>query len=162
MATARAPSPFQIRAGTPADAPAIERLSIRAFDPGFREAWNARQIVQALSSAGGFLLIAEAEALEGFALSRAAADDCELMLCAVAPEARRAGIARALVAATLAEARRRGLSRIYLEVRESNLPARRFYEAMGFQPVGLRPGYYRSVTGQSVAALTLSRGTDVA
>jgi ribosomal-protein-alanine N-acetyltransferase len=160
MATAQSLTPFTIRPGTAADSPAIEQLSATAFDRGFREAWNARQVAQVLGAPGGFLLVAHGPQLVGFALCREAADECELLLCAVATGHRRAGIARALLDEALAEARARGVVRMFLEVRESNLPARRLYEQAGFTPVGLRPGYYRSVTGQSVAAITLSRTLD--
>ena len=36
----------------------------------------------------------------------------------------------------------RGAREATLEVRLSNLPARRLYEKYGFRPVGLRPRYY--------------------
>ena len=36
----------------------------------------------------------------------------------------------------------RGAREATLEVRLSNLPARRLYEKFGFRPVGLRPRYY--------------------
>lgn len=35
-----------------------------------------------------------------------------------------------------------GAKRIFLEVRETNLPALRLYERLGFKPAGRRPGYY--------------------
>jgi ribosomal-protein-alanine N-acetyltransferase len=160
MATAHASDPppaCAIVRGDVTDAPAIEALSALAFDPGFREAWSARQIAQALAAPGSFLLVARTPVIGGFALCRTAADTCELLLCAVAPGLRRSGIATALMRHALAEARARGLATMFLEVRESNLPARQLYERTGFRAVGVRPGYYRSVTGQSVAAITLSQ-----
>ncbi len=39
-------------------------------------------------------------------------------------------------------ARDAGARTMTLEVRESNLPARRLYESLGFAPVGRRKGYY--------------------
>jgi len=38
---------------------------------------------------------------------------------------------------------RRGGREVFLEVRVSNLAARRLYEAAGFRVVGVRPRYYR-------------------
>ncbi|MEA2611822.1 MAG: [ribosomal protein S18]-alanine N-acetyltransferase, partial [Chloroflexota bacterium] len=40
-----------------------------------------------------------------------------------------------------------------LEVRLSNLPARRLYEKFGFRPVGLRPRYY-SDNGEDALIMT--------
>ena len=51
---------------------------------------------------------------------------------ATAPEHRRQGVARALLAAAEAEARRIGLIRISLETEAENTPARSLYESTGF------------------------------
>lgn len=52
----------------------------------------------------------------------------------VAPEHRRRGLARALLAAVAAWAHGRGAASCYLQTAESNLPARRLYTAAGFVP----------------------------
>ena len=69
-----------------------------------------------------------------------APDESELLNLAVAPEFRRKGLARALVQQLL---NARGAS-LYLEVRESNHPARNLYKSMGFQEVNIRPEYYQN------------------
>lgn len=161
MATAR-DAAWQLRPGTAADAAAVEQLSARSFDPAFREAWSAEQLVRGLDDPGAFLLLgrgADGDLL-GFALTRTVAGEAELLLCAVAPTFRRRGLASALVAAAMAEARQRGARRLYLEVRENNVGARQLYESLGFVPVGARPGYYKSVTGSAASAITLSRLLD--
>jgi ribosomal-protein-alanine N-acetyltransferase len=48
-----------------------------------------------------------------------------------------------LLDAALAEARARGADEIFLEVRNSNAPARALYGSRGFKEVGRRPNYYR-------------------
>jgi ribosomal-protein-alanine N-acetyltransferase len=76
----------------------------------------------------------------GFLVSRALVEgETELLNLAVAPEFRRQGVARKLVEALLAESP--GV--VYLEVRESNRAARKFYDHMGFQEVSSRSGYYQ-------------------
>jgi ribosomal-protein-alanine N-acetyltransferase len=76
----------------------------------------------------------------GFLVSRTLVEgETELLNLAVAPESRRQGVARKLVESLLAESP--GV--VYLEVRESNLAARTFYNHMGFQEVSSRPGYYQ-------------------
>ena len=52
------------------------------------------------------------------------------------PAARRLGYARAAVAASLLQARERGVGRSVLFTGETNQPARRAYEALGFKAVG--------------------------
>jgi ribosomal-protein-alanine N-acetyltransferase len=70
---------------------------------------------------------------------------------------RRQGIARRLVESALVSARARGALRMFLEVRESNHAARALYERCGFSQIGIRPGYYTSVKGERLAALTMAR-----
>jgi [ribosomal protein S18]-alanine N-acetyltransferase len=58
----------------------------------------------------------------------------------VAPEYRRRGagaeLVRSLTTGTAIS--------VFLEVREGNQAARVFYKTLGFQEVGVRPGYYAS------------------
>jgi ribosomal protein S18 acetylase RimI-like enzyme len=56
----------------------------------------------------------------------------------VAPDARGAGVGRALVDAVADWARDRGCDRLVLSVTESNQTARRFYQACGFEDTGER------------------------
>lgn len=75
----------------------------------------------------------------GFRVSRALGEgECELLNLAVEPAFRRRGIGRRLMETLLAQ---RPID-IWLEVRESNDAARKFYEIMGFKDAGRRSGYY--------------------
>lgn len=61
---------------------------------------------------------------------------------AVAEEARRFGVGRALIRAVISEARRQGALRISLRVLGHNTPARRLYESEGFVVEGVQPGEF--------------------
>ena len=75
----------------------------------------------------------------GFLVSRSVADkEREILNIAIHPDFRRLHIATELLRAELS--RWPGVH--FLEVRESNAPARRLYEGLGFQAVGARPAYY--------------------
>lgn len=90
------------------------------------------------------VLVAEAgERIAGYAAYWCSADEGELGDLAVAPEMRRRGVGRSLVSAVRRESLRRGVGRIYLQVRESNGPARELYAQAGFEEIGRRPSYYR-------------------
>ena len=68
-------------------------------------------------------------------------DELTLNTLAVDAEYRRQGIARRLWAA-VTEMMAGVCSVCYLEVRESNIPARTLYESLGFAQNGYRPRYY--------------------
>ncbi len=69
-------------------------------------------------------------------------DEAHITTFAVHPRYRRRKIGERLILALLDLAADRGAREATLEVRLSNLPARRLYEKYGFRPVGLRPRYY--------------------
>ena len=69
-------------------------------------------------------------------------DEAHITTFAIHPGWRRQGIGERLLLAFLDLARDRHAREATLEVRLSNLPARRLYEKYGFRPVGLRPRYY--------------------
>ena len=70
-------------------------------------------------------------------------DEVELHWIAVHPEHRRRGLASQLIDEVLTHARHRGAYRVLLEVRRSNTGAQALYRAHGFQPIGVRRGYYQ-------------------
>ena len=69
-------------------------------------------------------------------------DEAHITTFAVHPSWRRQGIGDRLLLDLLDVALERGAREATLEVRLSNVPARRLYEKFGFRPVGLRPRYY--------------------
>jgi [ribosomal protein S18]-alanine N-acetyltransferase len=62
---------------------------------------------------------------------------------AVRRDSQRSGVGRALLEALLAEAARRSVRTVLLEVAVDNAPAQKLYAAYGFEPVGVRRGYYQ-------------------
>jgi ribosomal-protein-alanine N-acetyltransferase len=116
---------------------AIERVS-------FSDPWSEAGFVEALETPAGFGLVAERDGeLLGYVVGRVVAGEGEILNLAVAPGVRRTGVGRALLEAALDLLVRRGGREVFLEVRVSNLAARRLYEAAGFRVVGVRPRYYR-------------------
>jgi len=71
-------------------------------------------------------------------------NELHLANLAVAPKSRRQGIGRKLVVACEGFARSVGARSLYLEVRESNMAARRFYENSGFVQICVRKSYYEN------------------
>jgi [ribosomal protein S18]-alanine N-acetyltransferase len=144
----------------PAAMPAVMKVMNAAFDPCFGEAWTAAQCSAMLSLRGTALITAESQSeVEGFAMTRAAADEVELLLIAVDPSRRSRGTGARIVKAVCRWAVTQKATRLFLEVRRGN-PAIRLYEAHGFTLVGTRKDYYRGKDGQLHDALTMALTLD--
>jgi len=91
------------------------------------------------------LLVAQCEgAVAGFLAWRITApDEAEILNLAVSPSFRRQGAAQALIRAL-------SLPNLFLEVRESNFPARSLYRKAGFAEAGVRFGYYSHPTESAI------------
>ena len=132
-----------------------------AFDPLYGEAWSQRQVSEALVLPNTFYLVANKDGNDpldddeicGFAMSRGAVDEEELLLLAVHPSHQGKGIGRRLLARFLTAARNRGVERIFLEMRDGN-SALELYKSSGFVECGRRPNYYRSGTDGPFDAIT--------
>jgi ribosomal-protein-alanine N-acetyltransferase len=143
--------------GDLADLPEVMIVMETAFDPRFGEAWTFSQCAGLLPMPGVWLTLARTgDALAGFALSRIVADEAELLLLAVKPDARGGGVGRALLERFADASAARGARRLHLEVRDGN-GALNLYSNAGFTLAGRRSRYYSGADGELYDALTLSR-----
>lgn len=140
----------------------IMHVMERAFAPEYGEAWNRRQVGDALLlpntrygliSPTGAAQIDEGQYPAGFFLSRSVLDEEELLLFAISPEYRRKGLGSQLLARFIEDARSNGMKRLFLEMRSGN-SAGILYAAHGFISVGCRPGYYRTPGGLRLDAIS--------
>jgi len=69
-------------------------------------------------------------------------DEAHIATIATHPQYRRQGVARALLRRALIDVIEKGAASATLEVRDSNIAAKRLYDYFGFQIVGKRPKYY--------------------
>ena len=89
-----------------------------------------------------WLVAVREDAVLGYVGSQSVLGESDMMNLAVRAEARRQGVAEALVLALCEKLRENGNTMLTLEVRVSNAPALALYEKLGFTSVGLRPRYY--------------------
>lgn len=128
-----------VRRAELSDIPAVAALERAEFPDGADEGMLARL----WETDGGVILAAEeGNDLLGYVWARFVLDEGDIGNVAVAPDSRCRGIGAALLKALFAESERRGAAVLQLEVRESNLAARRLYEKNGFEIVGKRKNYY--------------------
>jgi len=137
-----------IRSLSPSDAAAIERLI--AENP-LAAQWSA------VSEASSVLVSEEEGRVVGIVVVRVVADEAEILNVVTDEAFRRRGLGTALLNAALALARSAGARRVFLEVRESNTVAWRFYVRMNFAEVYRRKMYYRDPDEN---ALVLSRNLE--
>ncbi|HLQ17788.1 MAG TPA: GNAT family N-acetyltransferase [Tabrizicola sp.] len=116
--------------------------------------WSAKDFAGFLGDPLAFLLV---EGDAGFLLGRAVAGEAELLTLCVAPEARRLGLGRKLLARFLYQAQLRGAERAFLDVKADNAAAVSLYESAGFGLAGRRRGYYQAADGSRTDALVMAR-----
>jgi ribosomal-protein-alanine N-acetyltransferase len=85
---------------------------------------------------------AETGVIAGFAVASLVPPEGEVETVGVASEFQRRGIARQLVNEIAKNFRTRGVTKVWLEVRISNLAAKQLYGSLGFRETDRRPGYY--------------------
>jgi len=142
---------WKIRGFRAADAPAVAEI---LRDSAEAAQWPPESYAKLAESPGGLVLVCEAnDRPVGFLAARQAADEAEILNIAVHRDFRRKGIASALLLSALDEFRRSASARIFLELRESNLPARTLYNRHGFVPSGRRKAYYQHPIEDAVCML---------
>lgn len=115
----------------------------QAHAAAFEACWREDEFEDLLEGEGiyGFLAADGDEPL-GVILCRVAAAEMEVLTVGVPPDARRRGVARALMTAALGVARQMGATEAFLEVAVDNGGAAALYEGLGYRRAGVRRGYY--------------------
>jgi ribosomal-protein-alanine N-acetyltransferase len=142
---------LRIEPMTLADLPAVHAIEQASFDApwppeAYRNDLESNRLAQYLVARVGD----EVAAYGGMWLM---VDEGHIITFAVHPAWRRQHIGEGLLLSFIDLAVDRGAHEATLEVRLSNLPARRLYEKFGFRPVGLRPRYY-SDNGEDALIMT--------
>ncbi len=122
-----------------ADLDAIEAIEQRAYPTPWSRSMFASELAKPTSICLGAF---EGADLVGYVINSRYVDAWHVMNVAVAPDRHRRGVATALLGRLFeltADDERRGYT---LEVRVSNEGAIRLYQQLGFEPRGIRRGYY--------------------
>ena len=132
---------LQIRPMDAADLDGVREIELRSFtDP-----WSRWMLAAELGRSRTCQLIAaQDEKIAGYIFLQHVLGEGEITNIAVSPDFRRQGIGAKLLRAAVAQAQAWELDCLFLEVRESNLPAIALYGRFGFTVNGRRPGYYQN------------------
>jgi ribosomal-protein-alanine N-acetyltransferase len=139
-----------IRLATVADIPALRSVEAHAAMAAGWTVDTYERIFRSESLPRLVLVLQEGEVIVGFAVTLCCGNEWEIENIAVSDNARRRGLGTRLLIEMLARAAAAGVERVFLEVRESNYPARALYEKCAFVERGRRPGYYREPAEDAV------------
>lgn len=145
------------------DVDRIMAVMTAAFEPTYGEAWNRRQVEDALNFGNCHYYIldsqghppSEGDSAAGFSLSRTGYEEEELLLIAVDPLWRGRGLGKSILESLRVAAVNRGAKRLLLEMRKGN-PAESLYKSFGFYSIGERRDYYRTPGGERLDAITFA------
>ena len=137
---ARPPVSLRIRAMAATDLAEVQAIERASFaTPWPPHAYRSELETNRLET---YLVVRAEDTLVAYGGMWVMVDEAHITTFAVHPGWRRQGIGERLLLALLDLAVARQAREATLEVRLSNLPARRLYEKYGFRPVGIRPNYY--------------------
>ena len=116
------------------------------------EPWTEKAFLEEINRTNSNLLVARLPAgdsvgapppeVAGYICFWSVADEIQILNIAVRKTLRRRGIARKLIELAIRTGWEHHAGLVTLEVRKSNLSARKLYESFGFRVTGERPDYY--------------------
>ncbi len=116
---------------------------LMAEEEAYPDPWTAGMFLQEIRNRTSHFYVAFAEGeLVGYGGFWLLVDEIHITKVTVLARFRRQGFGREVMAHLFWLGRRLGAQSVRLEVRESNAAARRLYESLGFEHIGLRQGYY--------------------
>lgn len=89
-----------------------------------------------------FIAAKDGDVLAGYAAVMCILDEGNLVSIVVDPAYRQLGIGAELLDVLYEQLRDAGVTGLFLEVRQSNVPAIALYEKEGFEKTGIRKGFY--------------------
>jgi [ribosomal protein S18]-alanine N-acetyltransferase len=118
------------------------------------EKWSAGMFWNELANGHYYRVALDGPRILGYGgLALVPPDEAWIQNLAVRRDVQRRGTGRALLADLLAEAARHGARKVLLEVAVDNAPAQKLYAGFGFEPVGVRRGYYQPSNKDAVVML---------
>ena len=148
---ARPPVAVRIEPMTLADLDAVRAIERASFFPPWPD--DAYRNELTANKLATYLVARMDGVVVGFGGIWLMVDEAHITTFAVEPAWRRRSIGERLLVGLLDAAIARRAREATLEVRLSNVPARRLYEKYGFRPMGIRPRYY-SDNGEDALIMT--------
>lgn len=105
--------------------------------------WTEEQLFKLLEAGNSIMLAAmQEEQVVGLIVASTTTVESDIYMVVVGEDYKRQGIGQQLFYHLIDYCTKEGLETIFLEVRESNLPAFNLYQSLGFHEIGRRRAYY--------------------
>ncbi len=138
---------MQIRPMTMEDCNQVAEIEAASFSMP----WSLRAFTDTVTKENFRYFVAEeAGEILGYCGFLYVLDEAEIPNVCVKATARKQGVGRQMMTALINEAEALGIAVLFLEVRESNVAARRLYESLGFVENGIRKNFYEQPTEHAV------------
>lgn len=107
----------------------------------FSVPWGENELREELNNeCAKFYVAIKEKKVVGYVVLYVVCNEGDVARVAVLPDYRRYGIARTLLEKSFKD----DLNSVFLDVRESNVPAKELYKSLGFEEIGVRKNYYRN------------------
>ncbi|CEN55377.1 ribosomal protein S18-alanine N-acetyltransferase [Candidatus Methylopumilus turicensis] len=115
--------------------------------------WTAGNFKDSINSGHICLVLEIDELMIGYAILMMVLDEAHLLNISISADWKGKGWGRHLLNHMMQISREQGGLNMFLEVRPSNVSAITLYESIGFNEMGVRPGYYPAHNGRENAVL---------
>jgi len=130
---------MQIRPMTKEDCEQVAAIEAASFSVP----WSLKAFTETVEKENFRYFVAEEEGeILGYCGFLFVLDEAEIPNVCVKSSARKRGVGRQMMSVLMDEAKKLGMAVLYLEVRESNMPARSLYLSLGFEENGIRKNFY--------------------
>lgn len=102
------------------------------------------------------LKLTEKDNIVGFVICQIVLDEATLFNIAIDPIFQGKGLGKQLLRELIEKLRAKKIATLWLEVRESNLPAQKLYDSLGFNEVTIRKNYYPTQMGGRENAVVMA------
>ena len=130
---------MQIRPMTKEDCVQVAAIEATSFSVP----WSLKAFTETVEKENFRYFVAEEEGeIIGYCGFLFVLDEAEIPNVCVKSSARKRGVGKQMMSVLMEEAKKLGMAVLYLEVRESNTPARALYKSLGFEDNGIRKNFY--------------------
>ena len=136
----------KIQLAVNANAAEIALLSRASIEKGLGWKWTAEAVKRAIKNKSTNVVVAkEGKILAGFGIMKYGYQKANLDLLAVKSDFRRSGTGTCIVRWLEEVARVAGIFHIYVQLRQKNSAAKKFYLSLGYSVIDIVPGYYNGI-----------------